>query len=235
MGTGMIFAAESAVTAPEGESDTYVSSDVSDFTYTSSTALAQGKGDKGDLIVVGADVPVEPLTTSLYYNDTNVTTRNAANYIYDADWNASNEFITNNFTVAVTGNIGTEETNQQLKINVSVTPFTQVDGGVKASPVEIVTANNYDNNTIDNVTTDATLLNPVDTADAQVTTKTNALDSRYFYKGYSSTYSDSTEANATTGQIPGNVFRFQIKNTGTEANLPSGRYQSTVTFTYSLD
>ena len=106
---------------------------------------------------------------------------------------------------------------------------------MKASPVEIVTVNNYDNNTIDNVTTDATLLNPTDTSVAQVTTKTNALDSMYYYKGYSSSYSDTTAANETTGQIPGNVFRFQIKNTGTEANLPSGRYQSTVTFTYSLD
>lgn len=227
LGSAVMFAADTTITS---------SNDIA--TYSQTTSLASGNANAGDSVKIASDVDAEPFVTSLYYGSSPVTQTTdqdgTINYIYDADWNAEESFTTADFTVVVTGSAGNQGDTainiaNQINMTITATPFIQTDGSnVKAGQIEIINVGG-NGGTVDSDANAA----PTTITDATITAHSDALRSGFYYEGYAATHSNTPDA--TTGKIDGNIFRFKIKNVGGNDTLPSGRYVSTVTLSYSAE
>jgi len=225
----IVFATEATSVDTTGENNTYVGAE-GDTGIPSSvktqTTLAPLTGNSDDVVNILADIPQEDLTTSLYYNENEITNDE---FLYDADWNLTSGFTTNTFAVGVKGSTGVSEV---LHVIVGATPFAIVD---TTDDSAIATAGAM---TV-NVGTKGTA--PTDNGLKTSTVYGRSTATAYRIKSDPLTadvYYDPSLAitviDVREGVTTGKVVSFTLTTEGKD-QLPSGRYQSTVTLMYSLE
>jgi len=224
----IVFAADATPVDTAGENNTYVGAegdtDISSSVKTSTT-LATSTGNTDDIVNLLADIPQEDLTTSLYYNENIVTSDEG---LYDADWNLTSGFTTNTFVVGVKGSTGVSGV---LNVVVGATPFAIVDSRNEA----IATAGA--------MTVNAGLKGTASTVNGLQTATVYGKNTATAYRIKSDpivadVYYDPSLAitviDVREGVTTGKVVSFTLTTEGKD-ELPSGRYQSTVTLLYSLE
>ena len=209
----MIFAVATVLQNDSSSSDdsyTYVddNGDTVSFPSNATTAGlasdADVTGNSGDSIKLLSDVPETAIITSLWYNETDVTDAEA---LYDADWDLTNGFETNTFTVGVDGTLNTDSV---LNVKISVTPFILTKDGKEIASSGAVTVT--DVNGSESYNTD----DGVDT------------------KLLGNVYYDPNETYSDNNNVSGKILTFDLTVAKAETTLPAGRYKSTVTLEYSM-
>jgi len=199
-------------------------------TYTSTTSLSTDTGVSNDAVKIMSDVAPIPLTTYLYYEDTDITSNTTdgsdSKYIYDDSWNTQDGFTTGSFKVYVTGAPGNDR--PQFKVAITATPFylqnsSTVYGG-KVSITKIKADDDESNGAILGAADD----NP---SPAEGENATYTYTSSTFIPGYVFTIGE-TQANYHI--YNGRIMSFKINTAPLDRLLPSGRYISTVTLAYTL-
>jgi len=144
--------------------------------------------------------------------------------LYDADWSLADGFTTNTFAVGLQGTTSESET---LDVIIAATPFAIVDSSdaalVTAGPITV----NFEKGS--QVTTG----NGAQTATAYDTPTQYKIHSNPL--AINTYYDPSLDSNAASdnGVATGKVVEFTLTTLG-KTQLPAGRYQSTVTLTYSM-
>jgi len=228
----MAFAADAEVVEEDsGGNATYAGSvgDTGIPAFASSVTTldgTEGDANHGDSVKLLTDVANKPLITYLYYKDTDVSDDAA---LYDADWDLSQNFTTNTFTVGVRGSTTQSES---LLVKVAATPFALVasidsttgEAGVTAGKIKV-----------------AEVMGTVDTSKqvrpgslqyrlpTSYTIKSSPLTSGYYYDP-----TVDVSETSINGVRSGKIVSFTLTSTG-KSSLPAGRYQSIVELTYSID
>jgi len=181
-------------------------------------------------INIKSKIDAIPLITSLYYNETDITSSDIDNgqSITQSDWNVKDGFTTEDFTVSIAGTVIPQDNAKKIQVTISASPFYLKDSEetVYAGKVKII-HNSTNLGTVETNASDSATA-PSENEMASITIVSDKLEHKKVYTGY-------TDTSASSQTTDGKVVSFSIGTEGTDRNLPTGQYVSNVTMFYSVD